>query len=288
MPENQTVELDRASRDLSGMREAEQAAEQTALDLELQQAIDQLRSGDGQQQPEQQPQQEQPQPEPEQQAAQPEQPVLEGENVWQRPEVIEGITAYTNEVGARFQQAEANFAAQLQANAQQATAAIFGVKYPELAGARSQEELIGGINAIAKQNPQRGQEAINDIKTVQQLSAKAQEAQQQIQAQQQQQHRQQFDYVATHADNAFDTWAHGQDSPERVQEVSANARNMLRNDKTTDYSGQSPDRKYYTWRANMRCRSLAPRARPLNQCRLFNDPAVLSSAVQIRNMRCVT
>jgi hypothetical protein len=165
--------------------------------------------------------------------------------------VIAGVSEYTNQVAGAFQQAEAKYAAELQANAAAATATIFSA-VPELQNLQTAEQLHGALAAIERQDPARAQSIRAHIQNVQQLSAKAQEVAQQQAAAQQQQYRQQFDHVAAQADDAYDKWITQQEpDASRREQISATARQMLRE------AGLSDQEMAYHWSTNPILRSFA-------------------------------
>jgi hypothetical protein len=148
------------------------------------------------------------------------------------------------------QQTEAKYAAELQANSQLAAASLLN-SYPELQNVPV--EQIGAVIAgIESQNPQRGAEIRNQLSNVSRMAEKAQQAQAaQVQAYQQQ-HRQVFDYVAAQADDAYEKWITQQEpSPERRQEISTTAKQMLRE------AGLSDQEMSYHWSTNPILRSFA-------------------------------
>ena len=249
----ETISPEQAAHDLGNFRRtlAEQeldAAEKAAvqqLDVdvmaaEVQAAVDKPPPSEAPQpQPQEQPQQQQPEP------------ALEGDNIWQDPRVIAGVTEYTNQVAGAFQQAEAKFAADLQANAAAATASIFAA-VPELQGLQTTEQLQTALAVIERQNPERGQQIRAHIANISQLAAKSQEFQQQQVQAQVQQYRQQFDHVAKQADDAYDKWI-SQQEPDagRRQEIAATAHQMLRD------SGLSDQDVAYHWQTSPILRSFA-------------------------------
>ncbi len=249
-PADETISTEQGASDLTNFRNANAALE---LDAAQRAAIEQLdadaMAAEIQQAVDQPPPSEAPQPQPDQ-PAQPEQPVLEGDNIWQDPRVIAGISEYTNQVSGAFKQAEAKFAAELQANAAAATATIFSA-VPELQGLQTAEQLHTALGIIERQNPERAQSIRAHIQNVQQLSAKAQEVQQQQINAQQQQYRQQFDHVAAQADDAYDKWITAQEPPERIKEITATAKQMLRE------AGLSDQEMSYHWSTNPILRSFA-------------------------------
>jgi hypothetical protein len=236
MPENEVVELDRAARDLGGVREAEQAAEATALENELAQAIDQLRAGDTAQPQPQEQQQDQSQPAAE---AQP-------DSVWQRPEVLAEVSKYVDQVGGAVQQAHAQMAEELSKAAASASASVLA-SFPELQGV---QDLASAVQVLDRTNPERGQQLRAHIENVNRITAQAEAAQrQQVQAYQQQ-HRAQFDYVAKLADDAFDHYAAtAEPDASRRQEISGYARTMLRE------GGMSDQEINYHWQSSPILRS---------------------------------
>jgi hypothetical protein len=221
MPDSNVVELDRASRDLTGAREAEKTAEEASREAELRAKIDRFRSGEPE--PQEQPQTYQPQPE---QPAEQEQARPARSKAWEDPEVIAEVSAYAQQTQAAVQGLQQQYINELAATAGQATAAMF-VAFPELAGLQTQDQLLGAFAAIQQQNPQRAEQLKAYVQNVTRVSGKLQEVQQaQVQAQQQQ-HRQAFDYVAKLADDHFEKWAATQDSPEQIREVASHAQKML-------------------------------------------------------------
>ena len=248
-PQHETIEIDRASRDLSGTRAAEAAAKEAAADRDLQQAIDALRSG----QPEPQ---EQPQSYQQPAAEQPQQPA--GSKAWEDPEVIAGINQYTTETNRALQQAQQQYQAAVQQNALAALAGLTA-QFPELQGLNSQQELQTAIQTVSRTNPDRARQITDYIGRVSGLvteSLRVQQAQQDAYTQQLQQYQaatqQQFQRDAKAADDQFDDYARSQGLSDQyvANEIRQEVKNMWR-----DY-GVSDEQLSQLWHGDPIFRSL--------------------------------
>ena len=172
MPENQTVPLDRAARDLTGMRESEDTIRLNQLESELISQLDAQRAEEIQSQPPAIPPTEpspveQPPPPPEDPAVAQRADKLQ-KLFTENPELLETVEAYRQQgeqqVAAAQQQAAAaaqaaqqQYAAAVQQNAQ-AALAILVSNFGELSGLNTAEQLQTAIQTISRTNPDRARQ----------------------------------------------------------------------------------------------------------------------------------
>jgi hypothetical protein len=241
MPPDETVPLDRAARDLAGIRQAEGEALAAAEDLEIQRAVDQLRSGDQQQQPvEQQPEVppvQQPEATP---GGDPDVSRLLAEN----PKLLEVMKAYQYQADQAAAAAQQQAAQQAEALRQQyqsviaqnaaTAAAALVAEFPELNNVPA-DQLNTAIQIVSRQNPNRAAAMIQRIAAVRTLVGQHEQAQQHQIQMQQAAAQQQWNQAAKQHDDAFERWSASQDPPQRVAEIKEVAWQLLREDGWSDH-----------------------------------------------------
>jgi hypothetical protein len=245
VPENQTLEAQRAARDLKMMRDYEAAVANPTETDRLASAVDNIRQAfpnkelpanfvEDMKQVAEHVQQQQSQIQTDQQPAQDvvnsshEQPALPDgvdpdiANALSNPKIRAALEA---EVQAA-EQARIQFAQGARQAAQLAAAAVLS-NYPELANLNAQE-LPHAVNAIRQVNPQKAMEIetqLNRAKSLYDASQQAENAQRQIQAQRIQE-------WAKAQDHAYDAMVN--DSPETKSKLGAEAIAMLKEYGATD------------------------------------------------------
>jgi hypothetical protein len=207
-PDNQTLEVDRAAKDLADYRRGMEDIQRALRDQQLAAEVDALRGAEAAQ-PQQAQQPAEPQPPPQLEG------VPQEENDWlvkqfqAEPRLLETFRAYQHQTEQQVAQAQAQAVQHAEATQRQyvdalasyataASATIFQA-FPELNGLTA-DQMPAVIQAIGKQNPERAMQMSNHIQNVQLLSAKAREAQtaQARQYQAAQQHQ-------------FQAWSRGED-----------------------------------------------------------------------------
>jgi hypothetical protein len=215
-PDNQTVEIERASRDISEIRAAERAALEQQRNADLNEALDYLRSEEETLRQAMQPQPAQPVEQQPEQQAQPElqQPQPEAVPSGVDPEIAQAlqnpkIRNLLEQVNLGVEQTKSQYAAateQLAIEAQGVITALF----PEHVGLSGQQAQ-GALAAMQQREPQRFEQFRQLAGRAQQLigvyhqqQVERQQAFAQQVAQQQRDSAHQFKLFATAADNTFD------------------------------------------------------------------------------------
>ena len=246
-PANETIELDRAARDISAAREQENIlklaeAERQAiaeLDAEAQAAV------------------EQPLPS---EAFQPEAPVQEQqpaqvdplvEELQRSPHLMAALEQQQQQYAAAIEAEKARYIQGLALNAQTALAATVG-QFGELRGVTDVNQIPLIVNAVAQSNPQRAQAMTAHLQQVSHLANQAQAAQNQYQQEAAIQYRQQFERAAKVDDENYQRYIDQiEPSPERQREITNTARQILKE------SGLSDEQIQYEYNSNSLLRSFA-------------------------------
>jgi hypothetical protein len=237
-PHNQTVTLDRASRDLHNARAAENAVVEGATAIDLAQRIDEFRNAQAaaergqQQQPEQlapqteslapeQADQFQPQPEaPQADGADPELARLFENN----PRLRAAVEGHLQRTEATRQQYEASVSAAISA-AQQAYVAGLINAFPELAG-MNLPTLQGALALMQRQNPARFAQFADHYNRIQATATQLSHAQQQQRQAEQQR-------IAQQTKSQMDAWDSQYDQATKndpdIKRVKAEILNVARN-----------------------------------------------------------
>jgi hypothetical protein len=237
-PHNQTISLDRASRDLHNARAAENAVVEGAAAIDLAQKVDDFRADAaaerGQQQaPEPQaPQQPEPQPGPQQPELepQPERPQADGADpelarlFENNPKLRAAVEGHLQRTETLRQEYEASISAAIGA-AQQAHVAGLINAFPELAG-MNLPTLQGALTLMQRQNPQRFAEFNAHVQRIQATATQLQQAQQQQAAVQQQRIAQQTKSQMQAWDDQYDRAT--KNDPD-IKRVKAEIVNVARN-----------------------------------------------------------
>jgi hypothetical protein len=225
MPANQVVSPEQAASDLARARRDDAEIEQTLLDQQIANAIDQLRQDvqPPQQQPEAAPDVPTVQPEINQAAASDVDPDVQ--RALSNPKVLAAVQQHVQQHEASAKVAFDAAMQFIQDNGRLAMAAIFAE--PELQNLTF-DQLPLALAAIARENPQRAAELQVRISHLAAVADQGLKTQQYQHAQQQYAATQQFQHAARQHDDAFDRWSVTQESPERVKEISSYARNMLK------------------------------------------------------------
>jgi hypothetical protein len=231
MDERLSVSPQQAAHDLSQFRNAISESQEAQLNAELAKAIDELRAGDAQQQA--QPVELQPQPPQPEAQVQPQAPAADDEVVkllQSNPKLLDAINKELGQYSAQADQVAQRYIQATSANANSAYANLLA-SFPEVANVRP-DQLGTALHVLAKSQPEKAQAIQRHVETVTRLTQEAQRAQQAAYWAQQHQVQQEFSRTSKVADGEFEHWAATQDSPERVKEVSAYAREMLLRDMT--------------------------------------------------------
>jgi hypothetical protein len=245
VPPNETVSLERASADLKSVREQDLAS-QLPDPADIAARIDAVR-GEYYNPQTQPPQADAQTPEQTQQQAQPaEQQTQDGihPDVHAALQNIHVREALTREL-ATVEQARGTYAQASRQAAQVAAAAVLS-QWPSLANLSAQE-LPHALSAIAKTDPATAaqiQGQLNRVQSLYDASVQAQKAQEKIQAERFQQ------FVAAE-DAKFDEAVTAKESPQRMQEISQNAVEVL------EEYGVSKHDIAELWRSNPLMRSSA-------------------------------
>jgi hypothetical protein len=217
-PDNQTVELERASRDISEIRAAERAALEQQRNADLNEALDYLRSEEETMRQAMEPRPVQPadeitspprlyeqpaEPQPEALQPQPEHTEVPGVDpeiaqALQNPKIrgmLEQVSLGVQQTAAQYQQAQAQLAAE--------AVAMVAAAAPELAG-MSPAQAQGALQLMHHSNPQRAQQIAQLVGRAQNLVAQHQQAAAQTAQHQQALAAEQFRQFAQASDDRFD------------------------------------------------------------------------------------
>ena len=254
-PDNRTIALDQAARDLAENRESEEAVRAIERDLELANKIDEARGL----RPDLQPAAEQQtQPEAQQQQPGPQQPTDVDPGLraaLQNPAVLSMLEQHHLENVARVEAAETaastrteqavNFAVQFaEHNAEIAASAL--LSHPMLRGVRA-SDLPAAIQVLSQSNPEAAVQIQQQLAHVKALSDQAMQAKQV----QQQRQTQQFQQAAQQHDAEFDRLsAASGETPEQRDAVARYAHKMLKD------SGLSDEFISHHWNNNPLLRSV--------------------------------
>jgi hypothetical protein len=234
-PDNATVELSRAAKDISEVRASENLELEKQHNADLNQALDFLEQEQAAQRAATTPQPAQP-VEQQQEPLQPEyQPQYDPEAVQAMdpqydPELLQAlsspkVSAVLEQVNQGVQQTAAQYQQQL-ANAALTATASFAAAFPELNGLQP-EQLPGALALINKSNPARAQEIARQYDRVSHLVRQNQQVAMAQQQQQQAQASEQFRQFAKASDDRFD--ATNKDMPkEQMTAIKEEALVMLK------------------------------------------------------------
>jgi hypothetical protein len=227
-PQTEVVSAEQAAHDLALARRGEAEARQTTADLELQQALDQLRQSEQQQQPEQA---QEPVALDKQFPAQPapEQPQAADDEVAKAlssPKVLAAIQDHINQATAQSNAMGQYYAQAVQQNAMAATAALVA-QYPELQNL-TPEQIPTAIKTVAVGNPERAAAMAQHIRQVSDVVGQHQKTLAAQQQAYQAQARQQFEQTAKSADADWENYSKANFTDEQSSEIRKEALAMLK------------------------------------------------------------
>jgi hypothetical protein len=242
-PDNQTIDADRASRDLTAIREAEALEIRKESNSDLHAALDYLQQEEETMRAVTTPQPAQP-PQPDGSAdvsPQPEREAQWGESPPQPDPVQAADPAYDAELAQALsspkvravlqqvnQEVEATKAQFRQATAQvaQEASALIGVLYPEFAGMNSQQ-MQGALAVMAQTQPERVQQLRQLAGRTQNILAAQQQQQAQEQAQQRQQYQENLARYEEQEIRRYETLIARDRSPEQIRALRENVFPMI-------------------------------------------------------------
>jgi hypothetical protein len=234
-PSNQTLEVDRASRDLSEIRTAERAALEQQRNADLNQVLDFLAAEEAVLKDAATPRPVEPVAE--EQQAQPElqQPDFTPQPEFEvpsglHPEIAQAlqspkVRSLLEHVNLQFEQTKSQYAAATAQLAQEAVATL-AAAVPELAGMNPQE-AAGALRLIAQQNPQRAEAIRQLVGRTQAIVAAQQQQLAQAQAQQRQQYQENLAAYADQEGKRYETLIARDRSPEQIKALRENVFPMV-------------------------------------------------------------
>ncbi|MFZ2081133.1 MAG: hypothetical protein WAV38_31695, partial [Xanthobacteraceae bacterium] len=221
-PEQAAFELN-AVRQGERALEADEATRQAVADLDAQANLDQAQADVAQPQPEEQPQQ---------QPVDPDADIVEA--LQKNPRLMAAIQEQQQQQAAFVEQARQQYLAGLSQNAQLCLAATVS-QFSELRGVSDVSQIPLIVNAVAQSNPQRAQAMTAMLQETSRLAQQAQAANAQYQQEAVTQYRQQWDRAVKVDDDNYQKWIDQvEPSPERQQEISRTARQILKESGMSD------------------------------------------------------